>query len=294
MRVNPNPTPDLLAALAQTQLEQETALAQLASGSRVNQPSDDPAAAAVLAQNRAQSDQADQFLRSIGSVQGQLQTADGTLSSVLTALERAISLGVEGANGTQTDANRSAIIGELQGLQDQLIGLANTTFQGRYLFGGTTQALPYSKDSSAPSGVRYDGNDGANSVIVGTGLSVQMNLPGSQVFSQAGHDVFQSMADLMTALTTGTGMDTAVANVRDAFDYVSAHRVFYGNNMNQLESQQNFLNSEKVQLSQQENIVGGTDTTAAVTRLINAQNARNATLAAAGRVSQSSLFDYLK
>ena len=48
MRINPNPTLDLLAALSLTQEDQQTALEQLASGRRVNKPSDDPAAAAVL------------------------------------------------------------------------------------------------------------------------------------------------------------------------------------------------------------------------------------------------------
>src|SRR5271168_3803820 len=98
MRVNPNPYPDLLAAVAQTQQQIQTDEQQIASGRSVNVPSDNPAAAASLVQNADQTSQADQFERSIGSVQGEMESADSTLNSVITALQQAISLGVEGAN----------------------------------------------------------------------------------------------------------------------------------------------------------------------------------------------------
>ena len=294
MRINPNVTADLLASLANAQEEQNKAMLQMASGRRVNTPSDDPSAAAILVQNQAQSSQADQFLRSADSVQAQLQTTDSTLNSVVLALQRAISLGVQGANGTLSDANRASVVGELNGIQDQLIGLANLSFQGQFVFAGTaTQAQPFVADATQPSGVRYDGNAGTNSVAVGDGVSMQVNVPGSQIFAATGSDMFQAVHDLITALQSNTGIDTAVTGVRAAFDHVTAQRVFYGNAMNQLQSQQTYLNNDKLLLSQQENAVGGADLVAATTNLLSAQNARSAALAAAGKISQFSLFDYL-
>ena len=291
MRINPNVTADLLASLANAQEEQNKAMLQMASGRRVNTPSDDPSAAAILVQNQAQSSQADQFLRSADSVQAQLQTTDSTLNSVVLALQRAISLG---ANGTLSDANRASVVGELNGIQDQLIGLANLSFQGQFVFAGTaTQAQPFVADATQPSGVRYDGNAGTNSVAVGDGVSMQVNVPGSQIFAATGSDMFQAVHDLITALQSNTGIDTAVTGVRAAFDHVTAQRVFYGNAMNQLQSQQTYLNNDKLLLSQQENAVGGADLAAATTNLLSAQNARSAALAAAGKISQLSLFDYL-
>ena len=48
IRVNPNIIPDLLSALAETRQQADTATIELATGSRINQPSDDPAGAAQL------------------------------------------------------------------------------------------------------------------------------------------------------------------------------------------------------------------------------------------------------
>jgi flagellar hook-associated protein 3 FlgL len=295
MRVNPNPMPDLLAALNHTRQDTQDALLQMSTGRRVNQPSDDPAAAALLVQNNDQATFTSRYLQSLNSVQGQFQTADSTLNSMVLALQRALTLGVQGANGTLSDDDRVAIAGELQGIQDQLVSLANTAFQGRFLFAGTvTGAPPFVKDNTLPSGVRYDGNDAINSVQIGEGYRIAANKPGSQLFVAPGHDMFQAMTGLVQAMQTNTGFDAAVSSLRDAFDYVSGQRVFYGNSMNQAQAQSTYLGNIKLQLSQEENTLGGADIEAAASRLVNSQNATNATLAAIGRISQLSLFDYLK
>ena len=295
MRINPDITADLLAALANAQEQENIAMLQMASGRRVNKPSDDPSAAVILIQNHNQASQADQYLRSVESIRAQLQTTDSTLNSVVLALQRAISLGVQGANGTLSDSNRSSLVGELNGIQEQLIGLANLSFQGQYVFAGTaTQSKPFVADATQPSGVRYDGNDGVNSVAVGNGLTLQINLPGSQVLAAPGSDLFQAVHDLITALQANSGVDTAVTEVRAAFDHVTAQRVFYGNGLNQLDAQQTYLNNSKLLLSTQENAVGGADLAKAATDLLSAQNARSGALAAAGRIAQLNLFDYLK
>src|SRR5271154_2211753 len=100
MRVNPNPMPELLDALNQTQLESQQAELEISSGRSVNEPSDNPTAAALLVVNNDQATFNAGYLQSLDAVQGQISTADSTLSSVTIALQRAISLGVEGGNGT--------------------------------------------------------------------------------------------------------------------------------------------------------------------------------------------------
>ena len=294
IRVNPNVLPDLLSALAQTRQQENTATLQLATGSRINQPSDDPAGAAQMVANSDLSSQADTFLRSITNVNGLLQTADSTLSSVVTALQRAISLGVQGANGTLSNADRADVAGELSGIQQQLISLANTSYQGEFIFAGTAATQPFVPSSTSSSGVSYQGNAGTNTVQVGANYSLQINQAGSQIFSAAGGDVFQSIADLITALQTNSNIGNAVTAVRGAFDHVTSQRVFYGNAVNQLNAQQNYLNSEKVDLSTAADSISGADIAKTAATLNQAEVALNAELAAMGKISQNSLFDYLK
>lgn len=295
MRVNPNPLPDLLAALSGTERQINLDLEQTSSGQSVNRPSDDPEAAAKLVQNAGQSAEADQFLRSISSISGEMQNADSSLSTVITVLQRAISLGTEGANGTLSAADRNALATEVQGIQSQMLSLANLSYQGSFVFAGTaTRDAPYVADSSSPSGVRYAGNSGSNTVTVGNHLTVTANLPGNALFSAAGHDVFQALRDLESSLRSGSNIDTAVNSVSDAYQYVNYQRVFYGNAINQLKSQQNYLNSEKTQLAQQQDALGGADLSKVLSDLVNAQTSRQATLEAIAKTQESNLFDYVK
>jgi len=293
IRVNPYPMPDLLAALENLQQQQSTATLEMGTGSTINKPSDNPAGAAELVQIQNATSQLDSYQQSIGSINSQLSTADSTLSAVATVLQRAISLGVQGANGTLSDTDRSAIATELSGIQSQLISLANTTYQGQFLFAGTAETQPYVADTTAPSGVSYKGNSGTNSVTIGNGYQVQVNLPGSQVFNGPGADVFQAIQDLINGLNTNSGIPNAVTEVTNAYNYVTEQRVFYGNAMNQAQSQQTFLGTENVNLSQQENTVAGADMATVASQLSNDETAINATLSAMGSMPRNSLFDYL-
>ena len=294
IRVNPYPLPDLLAALAETQQQQNTSSLDLATGTRINKPSDDPAGAAQMVINTAQSTQADTFLRSITSVTGLLQTADSTLSSVVTALQRAISLGVEGANGTLSDSDRADVASELTGIKQQLLSLANTPYQGEFIFSGTSTVQPFVADATSPSGVTYNGNAGTNNVEVGQNYPLQINQAGSLLFTSASGNVFQSISDLINALQTNNNIDSAVSEVSDAFNHITGQRVFYGNALNQLQAQQNYLNSEKVNLATVADSISATDMAATSTAFTQSQEAIQADLAAMSRISQVSLFDYLK
>jgi flagellar hook-associated protein 3 FlgL len=295
IRVNPNNMPDLLFALSQTLQQQNTELLELSTGRSVNTPSDNPAAAAQIVQNHDQSSQVDSYQQSMSTLSGQFQTADATISSVITELQRALTLGVQAANqGTLNDADRSAIASELQGIQTQLVSLANTTYQGKFIFSGTAQTQPFVVDATVPSGVRYAGNTGVNDVTVGNGYQLQVNLPGSQLFSASGVDMFQSMNDLINSVLTNNGIDAAVTEVRNAFDHISEQRVFYGNNMNQVNSEQTYLNTVKVQLSSQEDTIAGADIATVASNLVQTENARQAALQAIGLRPPTSLFNYLQ
>lgn len=295
MRVNPNPIPELLSALSQSQQQINSDLQQVASGQSVNLPSDDPAAAAGLVRNAEQSSEADQFLRSVASISGEMQNADSALNSVVTALQRAISLGVQGANGTLNASDRAALANEVEGIYSQLISVANLSYQGKFVFGGTaTQATPYVLDPNTPSGVRYEGNDGVNIVTVGEHLTLKTNLPGTQIFSSAGSDAFQALQDLITNLNGGTDVDTAVNEVSAAYEHINAQRVFYGNGMNQLNAEQTGLSNQRTQLAQQQDTLGGADLSRVLSDLVNAQTSREATLEAISRTQQGNLFDYIK
>jgi len=296
MRVNPNLVPNILADLAQSQSTLDTALQEVSTGKSVSAPSDNPAASAAMVQNSIETANVDQYTKNVSSELSMVQSADSALSSVVSSLTQAVSLGTAGANGTNSTTNLQAIAQQVQGILTSVVSQANASYQGSYLFSGTaTSTTPYTANAASPSGYQYNGNTGQNSVAIGDNLSVQVNLPGSQIFSNATTDVLGSLSSLVTALQGGntTAIQTATQSVTTALNYVGQQRVFYANAESQLNSQESYLQSETVNLSSQETSLVGVDMAQAATTLSQAETANSAALAAAAKVLPLTLLNYL-
>lgn len=296
MRVNSNLVPDILADMQQSQTTLNTALQEVATGKRVTVPSDDPGASAEMVQNTIETGQVDQYTKNVSNELSMVQTADSALGSVVSSLTSAISLGTEGANGTNNSTNLQSIAGEVQGLLSSVVSQANTAYNGTFLFGGTeTSAAPYTADSSSASGYTYNGNDGVNSVTIGDDTSIQVNLPGSQLFSNSSADVLGSLNSLVTALKSGntTDIESATSAVTTALNYVDQQRVFYSNTESQLDSQQTYLSTETVNLTSQKDSLVAVDESQAATQLSQAETANSAAAAAAAKVLPDTILSYL-
>lgn len=295
LRVDPNLSGELLAGLNNNQQEITVDLQQLSSGKAVNSLGQGPAAAAALVGNNAESAQVDQYQSNVTSLQALLQVGDSTMSSVVNLMSQAISLGVEGANGTLSDSDRQAIASQLSGILQQMVGLANTTYQGNYIFAGTNdQTAPFTVDASAADGVAYNGNTQVNSVQISSGQTIAVNVPGSQIFQNASGDVFGALSQMITALQSGSGIDTANTALESAFNTVNTQRVFYGNGGAQLNTATSFLSQEQLQLSSQQNALVGADLAQVASNYSQAQVQQQALLAASGKVlAEPTLFDYL-
>jgi flagellar hook-associated protein 3 FlgL len=295
IRVNPNPAPDLLIAIAANKQAQNTALQQISTGQSVNQLSDNPAAAAQVVLNHVQTSQDTQFLQNISSMQTQGEAIHSTLNSAVQALTQAIQLGTEGANGTLSNTDRQDIATQLTGILNEMLSYANLAYQGNYVFAGTaTSTQPFALAPSQPDGVQYNGNSGVNSVQVSPGLNIPINLPGTQIFTNASGNVFGALTGVITALQNNSGIAAANANLNSAFNVLSNQEVFYGNNLQQLQSTQSFLSGQGVQLAQQENSLIGADLATSITNLEQASTATSAVLNATNQILTTlNLLDYL-
>jgi len=292
-----NPYDSLLNAISQDRQQLSNATLQVSSGRKLISIADNPAATASVIENNFETAAVDQFTQSVSSVQTRLQAADSALNSTTQALTSAISLATEGANGTLSQDQRNGIAQQVDSLQQEVLGLANSQFQGTYLFGGTVcNTAPFVADSSAPSGVRYLGNGQTNSVEIVAGQYVQNGLPGSAIFNGASADVFQALHDLSAALRRGdsAGIVSASGELQSAFSNVTVQRVSYGGMLQKLEAAGTTLTNEQTSLASQQNSLLAADPAKAITDMTTAQTQLEAALAATGRVTQNSLLNYLK
>ena len=295
IRVDPDLYQTVLQGIEQLQQSENNDLEQMSSGKQFNNLSDDPAAVSELVLNNAQTSNVDQYLQNVSTLQNSLQVADSTLNSVVTALSQAISLGVQGANGTLNASDRQSLATEVSGIESQILALANTTYDGNYLFAGTAVTTqPFTEDSSSASGVTYNGNGSTNSVQVGDGEYIPVNLSGSQVFTPTGSDVFAALQGLVTALQNGGDVGSATTQLQQVFDRFNTQRTFYGATLSRLQSTQDYLNQEKLGLASAQDNIESADMSSVVSNYVQTETALDSSYEAAGQISRMSLLDYLQ
>jgi flagellin-like hook-associated protein FlgL len=114
---------------------------------------------------------------------------------------------------------------------------------------------------------------------------------------RVGASITTSHTDLASTLQSNTSTTDDIANatneVRVAYDQMNSARTFYGSTVDQLNASQDFLNTEKIQFTQQSSDLVGVDVNQAASDLANAETARNAALQAAASIGNLSLFNYL-
>jgi flagellar hook-associated protein 3 FlgL len=194
------------AAMADTQL-------QISTGRRVNQPSDDPTAAAQERLRLSELSGIKGSQSSVASAQTALNSSESSMEGVRSVLSRANELALAGANGSLSQADRTTIANEI----DQLIKSAkdsmNTKVGDSYIFSGTkSDTAPYAD----ATGDAYQGDGGALLRDGGAGVVLQTNP--SFVPVGAGASV-----PLTANAILGNGSAAGDGRVLDALTQLSAH-----------------------------------------------------------------------
>jgi flagellar hook-associated protein 3 FlgL len=172
------------AALAQM-MAQSSALSktqqQIASGTRILTPADDPIGAAqALELDRAMAE-SQQQQKNTTAATNRLSFEEQTLGDATTLLQRVRDLSLEANNPTLDDSARKSILSEIQVRYSDLVDLANRKdTNGEYLFSGySTMTQPFVKSGGT---VTYQGDDGTRVLQTGPSQRVTDGHPGSAVF----------------------------------------------------------------------------------------------------------------
>ena len=256
MRVDPYYVTNLVSSLDQTSANIQQLTSELSSGVRVTSLSDDPVASGknVLLLNQMQQD--DSFTQSANLVTGQLQVADSALGSVVTQLTQAISLATSANNGTMNSSNVKSIANQISGILNEVTSLANTSYQGQYIFaGGQTSTAPFSTSTAtSPAVTSYNGDANVNYLHTPNGQKIQLNVPGDQIFlGTVSNSVFGALNSLIADYSSGTvNTGQAVSDtiaLGAALNYVSQQRVTVDNSMTQVTAASDAVSNIQSQLT---------------------------------------------
>ena len=191
--------------LMQRQVDMANLQNQLTTGKRVNQASDDPAAAAQAERALAAQGQIAASQSAVAASQTIMTQTESSLGDAGNLLQSARALIVQAGNATLSDSDRQSIATQLQSIRSQLLAIANeSNGAGTYIFGG--QGATQKPFVDTPSGVQYAAV--AGQTMAGAGTNLPLTTDGNAVWLSAptGNGVFVTSADpSVTDATIDTG-----------------------------------------------------------------------------------------
>lgn len=301
----PNPYNSRQTLFDLNQIKERLSINQerLSSGSAISRLGDDPTGAALIVDFRASVDKNKAYLAQADSAGVFLQGAETAVSGMENILTRLRELGQEGLTGTLGASQRANLAAEVASLRDNVLSLANTQVQGKYIFAGTlTTTQPFAYNTAVPAvpPVLYSGNGATVGLDVSMSASVATNLPGDSLcFGTGGAgsttDIFQAMTDLMNGLTSNnlTQVQTACTNLETVHEHVNTVLTDLGGRQSGLDNLKENLTAYNLSLTSIQGSYEDLDYPQAITDYYADQTAQSAALSVLAKRNAQNLFDYL-
>lgn len=270
---------------------------QLSSGKAVSRPSDSPVKTVEAMQFRAGLRRTEQYVRNADDGLALLGTTDAALTDGLGMARRVRELTLQGLNDTIDAAGRKALATEIRNLRDGLLGVANTSYLDRPVFGGNTA----SADAFDRTTGGYLGDTAVVTRTVAPGTAVPVTVPGSTAFGADGspQQVLAVLDGLASALeASGPGMHAALedglVNLDRAIDTLITTLGEVGARFNRLESARRASEELLLRMTTSLSEVEDIDLPKTIVDLQMQEVAYKAALGATARVVQPSLLDFLR
>ncbi|MFV2057100.1 MAG: flagellar hook-associated protein FlgL [Thiohalomonadales bacterium] len=273
--------------------------AQLASGKRLQTPSDDPLAAAQLQPLKDNKAVQEQYERNADVAEYRLQLEDIQLAQFGNVLTRINELAVQGVNGSMNDSDRATVAQEIRQGLTNLVSLANTQdANGDYLFAGDNVKNTPIVESPANT-FTYTGDAGIRDIQIGKTRQIASGDPGSTVFmnvpfSGGGtQDIFTSIANFATSLEANTPSNVFLDDVQAGLDNVLITRTKIGARLNAIDVKREDNDARIFQTEVAISRLEDVDFAEAISRLSLQLVSLQASQQAFGRIQSLSLFDQI-
>lgn len=267
---------------------------QVSTGKKITKPSDDPVVAMKGMYYRSSLSEVEQYKRNLSELYLWMDNSEASMNQASSGLDRVRELLVQGKTGTNGVDERNAIAEEINQIKEDLVNVANTKVNGKYLFHGTDISNPPVTAGNPPQVAANiaDGSIDSYTVEVSSGVSMKANV-NPATFNQEMFDVVQEIQDKMEN-NDATGLDELLTRLDSVMNSLSSEKSELGARYNRLEMVESRIDAQEVLankvLSDNEDV----DMEVAITNLSVQESVHNASLSVGARIIQTSLIDFLR
>jgi flagellar hook-associated protein 3 FlgL len=276
---------------------------QLATGRRINNPSDDPLVARRALRAQAGISRNAQYISNLSTSRPGLVETETALRTVIDVLQRTMELTLQGASGTNSQVQRDQIASEVNQILESVLVQSNHVTNDRYIFGGhrtgTEPFVPTRGAAGEISAVSYQGDNNFIQLEIGDGVRLDVNETGQRAFQQTipgSEDIFQMLIAIRDNLRSGdvNGLQTRLSELDRSQDQILVSVARIGAVQNRLDATEANLRTISIQLEQVLSDNLDADFAEVIVELNAQSNAFQASLNAGARVIQPSLLDFIR
>ena len=275
---------------------------QIASQKRINRISDDPIGMGHVLGYRSKLAGIDQYEKNINQGISRIEFNELTLDLASDLVNTARQL-AEGYVGSEVTAEKRQFAAfQIKGLYDQVMQLANTKFNGNYIFSGhATDTAPFSRDNDFNP--TYHGDDGQYRIMIAENMEVSIDADGRNIFQNAangGVNIFDELKNLIDGLENpdlaagSVQIEAALGPLYGGRTQINNRRAEYAPVFYRLQATGEYLTNLRFKVQEAMATTEDADITKAIIDLKNLELAYETTLAAAARIIQPGLIDFLR
>ena len=271
----------------------------VASGKKVNRPSDDPTGMGRILDYRKTVFSLEQYKRNVTGARIRVNTSETVLDGVSNWIEKAVKVAMDNTSGAGDPQSWQAAADDVNNIRGQIMNLANTKVGGVQLFGGRKTDTPPFVHNLATDQITYVGDNTVNAdmrILIGENTEITIKANGQEIFNGS-QDLFLALKDLKDELNQPVPNAAAISGIQSRLEQAAAQvekiRGLGSSTYKRLEITEQQLdqfvvNYEKL-LSDTENA----DIAKAILELKNQETAYQTSLGVAARTIQQTLLDYL-
>lgn len=267
--------------------------AKLGTGKQLTAPSQDAQKTNLIARLQSSLQRQDVYRENIDFAKTRLNSEETALTSITQVLQRASELAIQAANGTMVAEDRAVLGAEVTELRKELLRLANSRdLEGNYIFAGNRiDSPPFAQDDQG--NVEYYGDYGRLMIGVSDSRSVAVNTLGNELLTTEDFEAVKLLEDGLMANDVAA-LQQSVDELKISSDRVSVTFGKMAGRISTLNAQSELLEDTALRLETILSQTGDLDYAKAITQLSKESLALQALQASFTKISQLSLFDFMR
>lgn len=279
------------------QLQQQTT-----TGRKLNKPSDSPVGITYSLRYRTELSANEQYQKNVDSALSWLDFNDTVIGQAGDVLQRIKELTTQAATGTNPQIALDNIKNEIVQLKSQLVDIANSKINGKYVFNGEQfDQIPYNTSDPDFDASKVPTDNGVIRYAVGNNVTLDINITGSQVFGEAdpagtSDNIFSTIDRIISAMGSGnySGISGEITNLEAGADRMLLARSEVGARVNRVELMQNRLSDLGINLTEMQAKTEDADFEKLLIDTQINENIYQASLSVGSKVIKQSLVDFLR